>query len=44
LQGTAEETPFDRTTFDEMLSIAEVGIKNLIEKQREALGGVIVED
>jgi ribonuclease PH len=44
VQGTAEETPFDRKIFDEMLSVAEVGIKDLIEKQREVLGGVIVED
>ena len=44
VQGTAEETPFDRKTLEEMLSIAESGITVLIEKQREALGGVIVED
>jgi len=37
VQGTAEGRPFSRSTFAEMLSLAERGIATLIESQREAL-------
>lgn len=41
IQGTAEEHPFSKDLFDEMAGLAEEGIKTLIEKQREVLGGLL---
>lgn len=38
IQGTAEEEPFEETQFNELLSFAKEGIKQLIEKQKQALG------
>ncbi len=38
LQGTAEGAPFSRKEMDAMLSLAESGIRELIEAQRAALG------
>lgn len=38
IQGTAEEEPFDEKEFFELMSLAKDGIKQLIEKQKEALG------
>lgn len=38
IQGTAEDKPFTREQADQMLSIAETGIKTLIELQKQALG------
>lgn len=38
VQGTAEGRPFSRREMDEMLALAERGIRYLIEAQREALG------
>ncbi|MFC4306111.1 ribonuclease PH [Cohnella boryungensis] len=38
VQGTGEESPFTRAEFDEMLSLAEAGIRQLIELQKESLG------
>ena len=38
IQGTAEEKPFTRAQVDEMLAIAEEGIKQLIAKQQAVLG------
>ena len=38
LQGTGEEATFSRSQLDEMLVLGEVGIKNLLEAQRNALG------
>ena len=38
IQGTAEEKPFTRAQSNEMLELAEKGIKELIEKQQQALG------
>jgi ribonuclease PH len=38
LQGTGEEATFSRSQLDEMLVLGEVGIKNLLEAQRTALG------
>ena len=41
IQGTAEKQPFDRARMDELLALAEKGIKNLISKQKAALKGVL---
>ncbi|MBF7688814.1 ribonuclease PH [Acinetobacter rathckeae] len=38
IQGTAEDKPFTREQSNQMLELAEQGIKNLIKKQQEALG------
>lgn len=38
IQGTAEEKPFTRAQVDEMLTIAEEGIKQLIAEQQAVLG------
>ncbi len=38
LQGTGEEATFSRSQLDKMLVLGEVGIKNLLEAQRTALG------
>ena len=38
IQGTAEERPFTRAQVDEMLAIAEEGIKQLIAEQQAVLG------
>ena len=38
IQGTAEEKPFTRAQADEMLGVAEAGIKELIAKQQAVLG------
>lgn len=37
LQGTAEREPFTREQMDEMMRLAEIGIKSLFEVQRNAL-------
>lgn len=37
MQGTAEGDPFSRAALNAMLLLAEMGIKGLLEKQREAL-------
>jgi ribonuclease PH len=36
VQGTAEQTPFDRTRLDELLALAESGIARLVALQRRA--------
>jgi len=38
VQGTAETAPFDRKRLDDMLGLAETGIRQLIALQKEALG------
>lgn len=40
LQGTGEERPFTRGELDQMLELAEHGIKEMIELQKEALGPI----
>lgn len=40
VQGTGEENPFSRAELDGMLALAEKGIREMIEQQREALGPV----
>jgi ribonuclease PH len=38
LQGTAEGLPFDRRALDALMELADAGIKQLIQKQREIVG------
>jgi ribonuclease PH len=38
VQGTAEAAPFDRTTLDSLLSLANEGIARLVTLQREIIG------
>ncbi|MFZ0426905.1 MAG: ribonuclease PH [Acidobacteriota bacterium] len=38
VQGTAEGSPFERSRLDAMLDLAALGIRRLIEAQREVLG------
>jgi ribonuclease PH len=38
VQGTAEDQPFPRDEMDQLLSLADKGIRELLEAQREALG------
>jgi ribonuclease PH len=38
VQGTAEGAPFSRQQMDELMVLAESGIRQLIAKQKEALG------
>ncbi|MFB5678554.1 ribonuclease PH [Paenibacillus terreus] len=40
LQGTGEESPFDRKELDLMLSLGEQGILQMIERQKEVLGPI----
>lgn len=37
LQGTAEGKPFPKADFEELMDLARLGIKNIMQKQREAL-------
>jgi ribonuclease PH len=41
VQGTAEHKPFDRATLDQLLELADAGIRQLIERQREIVGAMI---
>jgi ribonuclease PH len=41
VQGTAEHKPFDRATLDQLLELADAGIRQLIERQREIVGTMI---
>ncbi len=38
IQGTAEEVPFSRDQMEKMIDLAEKGIRELLAKQKEALG------
>lgn len=38
VQGTGEEAPFSREELDALLASAEIGIRSMIDKQKEALG------
>ena len=40
VQGTAEESAFTRTQLDEMMTLAESGIRQLVHMQREAIEGL----
>lgn len=41
VQGTAEGLPFGRAVLDELLDLADAGIKSLVALQREAVGSLI---
>ena len=41
VQGTGEESPFSRVELDALLASAEIGIRSMIEKQKEALGPLV---
>ena len=41
VQGTAEGAPFERDTLNQLLSLADEGIQQLIERQREIVGAYI---
>lgn len=43
VQGTGEESPFSRSELDGLLAIAEKGIREMIEQQREALGPIALQ-
>ncbi|GJM79198.1 ribonuclease PH [Paenibacillus timonensis] len=43
VQGTGEENPFSRSELDGLLAIAEKGIREMIEQQREALGPIALQ-
>jgi ribonuclease PH len=38
IQGTAEGEPFDKAAMNAMLDLAQVGISELLSKQKTALG------
>lgn len=40
VQGTGEQAPFSRREMDEMLFLAEQGIRRLVDVQKETLGGL----
>ncbi len=41
IQGTAETEPFDRAALDTLLSLADKGIAELVEKQRAVVGKIL---
>jgi ribonuclease PH len=41
LQGTAETKPFDRMSLDALLALADTGIKELMDRQRDIVGGIL---
>jgi len=41
VQGTAEAQPFDRSSLDALLALAEQGIQTLVSKQREIVGQIL---
>jgi ribonuclease PH len=41
LQGTAEAQPFGRDALESLLSLADKGIRDLIDKQREVVGKIL---
>jgi ribonuclease PH len=41
LQGTAETKPFDRPSLDALLALADTGIKELMDRQREVVGKIL---
>jgi ribonuclease PH len=40
IQGTAESRPFSKRNLQELIKLAEVGIKKVIEKEKEILGEI----
>src|SRR3954451_2662819 len=43
VQGTAEATPFGRDALNSLLDLADIGIRQLIDKQRAIVGHLILE-
>jgi ribonuclease PH len=41
IQGTAETDPFDRAALDQLLTLADKGIAELVEKQRALVGAIL---
>ena len=41
VQGTAEAEPFGRDALDALLDLADSGIRQLVELQREIIGGIL---
>lgn len=41
IQGTAETEPFDRAALDALMSLADKGIAELVNKQRELVGNIL---
>jgi ribonuclease PH len=41
VQGTAEAQPFSRSEMDTLLALADVGIRTLVERQREIVGKIL---
>jgi ribonuclease PH len=41
VQGTAEAMPFGRDALNELLDLADLGIKKLVEKQRAIVGHLL---
>ncbi len=41
IQGTAEAQPFDRAQMDELLALADSGIRTVMEHQREIVGNIL---
>jgi ribonuclease PH len=41
LQGTAETKPFDRASLDALLALADAGIKELMDRQRDVVGKIL---
>ena len=41
LQGTAETKPFDRQSLDALLALADTGIKELMDRQRDIVGKIL---
>ena len=41
VQGTAEARPFDRAQMDQLLALADVGIRTLVGYQREVVGKIL---
>jgi ribonuclease PH len=41
VQGTAESDPFDREALASLLGLADAGIAQLIEKQRDIIGPIL---
>ena len=40
LQGTAEGLPFERRALDDLLALADSGIRELVELQRSIIGNI----
>jgi ribonuclease PH len=41
VQGTAEAMPFGRDALNELLDLADLGIKRLVDKQRAIVGHLV---